>query len=228
MDRRLCLGDGTALSDIFDELQEEVRAERMRRLALRWGSALGVVALVAALGAGGWQGWRWYQSRQSEQAAELFLETSRAAEQPGADPAALGDRFAQIASAAPDGYRTLARLRAAALKAEAGDRAAALALWDAVAQDPKAGEVYRELASLMWVMHGLDSEDPGALASRVAPLSGATKPWRYSAQEMQGLVALRQGQKDEARKTLQALAADETAPQGLRDRAARLAAGLEG
>ena len=65
----------------------------------------------------------------------------------------------------------------AALKAEAGDRAAALALWDAVAQDPKAGEVYRELASLMWVMHGLDSEDPGALASRVAPLEYTGLVW---------------------------------------------------
>ena len=79
----------------------------------------------------------------------------------GARGAALGGSFAAIATDAPAGYRALARLRAAALKAEAGDRAAALALWDGIARDGAVEPLYRSLATLMWGLHSLDGGDPG-------------------------------------------------------------------
>ena len=216
------------MSDIFDELQEDYRTERARRLMLRWGGVLGAVALAALLGAAGWQGWRWWQAKQSEQTAALFLEVHRATEQPDADLAAMGDRFAALTADAPVGYRTLARLRAAALKAEAGDRDGALALWDAVAGDAQADQIYRDLGALMWSLHGLDTLDPDRLAARLASLAAEGNPWNASARELQALVAARRGDRDAARRTLQTLAADGRAPQGLRERAARLAAELEG
>ncbi|UFN47056.1 tetratricopeptide repeat protein [Roseomonas sp. OT10] len=216
------------MPDIFDEVQEELRAERARRLATRWGGLFGVVALAALLGVGGWQGWQWWQARQANQAAAIFLEVSRATEAENADLKAAGDRFAALADTAPHGYRVLARLRAAALRAETGDGVAALALWDAVASDGAADPLYRDLASLMWSLHGLDSQDPGLLASRLAPLAAEGNPWRASARELQALVAVRRGEREAAKRSLQALAADVTAPQGVRDRAARLAAGLDG
>jgi hypothetical protein len=49
-----------------------------------------------------------------------------------------------------------------------------------------------------------------------------------SAREIAGLIALRAGRRDEARQAFQALAADVTAPRGVRERAQRLAMGLEG
>ncbi|MFC0407838.1 tetratricopeptide repeat protein [Roseomonas elaeocarpi] len=216
------------MADIYDELQEEMRAERMRRLAKRWGGVFAVAALVVVAGVGGWQGLRWYRGNQAEQTAEMFLAVSQSAEQQGGELGPIGDRFAAMVPKAPEGYRILARLRAAALKAESGDRDAALRLWDEVAQDRDAPPLYRDLGSLMWVLHGLDTQDPALLSGRIAPLAAIDSPWRSSARELQGLVSIRQGQRDEARRTFQALAADITAPQGIRDRAARLAAGLEG
>ena len=220
--------NAAALPDIFDELQDDYRAERGRRLLLRWGGVLGAVALAALLGVGGWQGWRWWQGRQAEQTAALFLEVHRATEQPGADLAAMGERFATVAADAPTGYRTLARLRAAALKAEAGDRDGALTLWDAVAGDVQADALYRDLGALMWALHGLDTLDPARLADRLAPLTEPGNPWNASARELQALVAARRGQSDAARRTLQDLAADAGAPRSLRERASRLAAGVAG
>ena len=216
------------MPDIFDEVQEELRAERARRLATRWGGVFGAVAIAALLGVGGWQGWQWWQARQANQAATVFLEVSRATEAEGADMKAAGDRFVALADQAPAGYRTLARLRAAALRAEVGDRPGALALWDAVASDAGADPLYRDLASLMWSLHGLDSQDPALLSARLAPLVAESNPWRASARELQALVAVRRGETEEARRTLQALASDVTAPPGVRDRAARLAARLDG
>jgi len=214
------------LPDIFDELKEDERAERVRRLGLRYGGALAAAALVAVIGVAGWQGWRWYQSRESAAVADAFLVVHRETERQGADLAAAAARFDDIATKAPDGYRTLARLRAAALKSEAGDLPGALAEWDAVSGDRGADPLYRDLASLNWVLHGLDSQDPSALAARVAPLAGDASPWRASARELQALVALRQGNAAEARRLFQGLTADTAAPQALRDRAARVLAQL--
>jgi hypothetical protein len=212
------------LPDIFDEVKEELRAERARKLWVRYGGVFAGIALLAVVGVGGWQGWRWHEQRQAGQTALAFMEIHRAAEAPGADLKAAGDRFAAIAQDSPEGYRLLARLRAAALKAETGDRDAALAMWDQVAADGRTPQIYRDLASLMWALHGLETQDPAALESRLAPLTGG--PWAASARELQALVAVRRGQPAEAKKNLEALAADVTAPQGVRERAGRVAAGL--
>lgn len=218
--------EGQTLPDIFDEIEEDLRADRARRMAKRWGGlALGVV-LLALAGAGGVQAWRWQQARDAATVANTFLTLHRNAEAQGADLPAVANGFAALSRESPAGYRTLARLRAAALKAETGDRDAALALWDQVAQDNEADRLYRDLASLLYVGHALDSGDPAQLASRIAPLTESGNAWQAPARELSALVAIRRGDNAAARQQLQALAADTAATPGLRERAQRLAAGL--
>lgn len=214
------------MPDIFDEVEEDLRAERTRKLAQRWsGVAIGVV-LLALAATGGWQAWRWNEARQAGAAAETYLTLHRSTEREGADLATAGNGFAALSRESPAGYRTLARLRAAALKAETGDAAGAQALWNEVATDNEADPLYRDLATLLSVMNGLDAGDPAQLAARVAPLTAEGNPWRASAREAQALIALRRGANDEARRILEALAGDLAAPQGVRERAQRVVAGL--
>ncbi|MCQ4159724.1 tetratricopeptide repeat protein [Roseomonas sp. GC11] len=214
------------MPDIFDEVQEDLRAEKAQRLALRYGGLAFGAALLVLAGLGGWQGWRWYQQREALQAATAFLEQHRATEAQGADLKVAGAQFAAQAASGPEGYRILATLRAAALKAETGERDAALALWAGLAADAQAPQLYRDLASLMWVLHGIDTQAPAQLSARLEPLTRPGNAWRASARELQALLALRQGDKAAAKRELDALAQDVTAPRGLRDRAGRLAAGL--
>lgn len=214
------------MPDIFDEVEEDLRAERARKLAQRWGGlALGVV-LLALAGTGGWQAWRWNEARQATAAAQTYLTLHRAAEREGADLATAANGFAALAREAPEGYATLARLRAAALKAETGDLPAALALWEEVSRDSAADPLYRDLATLLGVMHALDTGDPQQLSARITPLTAEGNPWRASAREAQALLAVRRGANEEARRMLEALVSDQSAPQGIRERAQRLAAGL--
>jgi hypothetical protein len=214
--------------DIFDEVEEDLRAERARRLARRWGGVAVAAVLLIVAGTGGWQAWRFWQAREATAAAATYITLHRVAEREGADLAAAADGFAALARTAPAGYPALARLRAAALKAETGDAAGARALWEAVAGDANADRLYRDLATLLSVGHAVDEGDPAQLAARIAPLVTPDNPWQASAREVQGLIALRRGAADEARRTFEALAADPATPPGLRERAQRLAAGLRG
>ena len=212
------------MADIFDEVQEDLRAERMNRLLARYGGLfLGVMLLVVA-GVAGLQGWRWWEARTAAQVAERYLAVNKAAAEPGADGKVAAEGFAGIAAEAPPGYRTLARLRAAALKAEGGDRPGALALWEEVARDGATETIYRDLATLMWGLHSVADGDPAAIEARLAPL--AEGPWKASVQEVRALAAIRRGATGEARGLLTALAADAAAPPGTRDRAGKLLAGL--
>jgi hypothetical protein len=222
------------LADIFDEVENDLRAERARRTALRYGGLAAFAAVLVVGAAAGWQGWRWYQARQDQAAAAVFLTAMRDADSAGPTGgetparAAAAASFARLAEQGPEGYRTLARLRDAALKADAGDVAGAAALWDQVADDASADRLLRDLASLLWVDHQLESGNPAALRQRLAPLIAPTNPWHPMAQEAMALLDMREGQNDQARTTLQGLTQDSGAPQGVRTRANGLLARLGG
>jgi hypothetical protein len=214
---------GANVADIFDETQEDLRNERIRRLTIRYGS-LGIVVLLLVLaGVGVWQARRWYEARQAAAAAMPYLAAMRDADAlpPGPSPVRmhLADAFAKVAASSPEGYRTLARLREAALRSDAGDLKGALAVWDQVADDSSANRTLRDLASLLWAQHQIDHGDPAAITARLQPLEAGANPWRPLAQEAAALLALRQGDKASALHTLHTIVVDPTAPEGLRGRA---------
>ena len=214
------------MADIFDEVAEELRAERARQAWRRFGPLAAVALVMVVGGVAGWQGYAAWQNRQAAASATAFLEAQNVA--PGATPADQAARFATLAAQSPTGYRTLARLRAAALQAEAGERNLARATLDQVTGDNDADPLYRDLANLLWVLHGLDEVDPAMLAARITPLTAEGSAWRASARELAALVDLRRGRPAEAKRALDALANDATAPQGVRERALRLARSIEG
>ena len=159
--------------DIFDEVEEDLRAERAKRLWLRFGPAALALAVALVLGVGGYQVWRHRAAERAANAAAALLAAGTQA-----DKAQAAAAFSAAAADAPSGVAALARLRAAALKAETGDTAGALADWNAVAGDSGLARVYRDLASLNWVLHQIDRAEPDTLTPRLAPLMEPGAPWR--------------------------------------------------
>ena len=218
--------------DIFDEIDEELRADRAKAMLQRYAGVIIAVALLVVAATAGWQAWRWWQAKQDLIAAQNFLAAMTIADNPGADAAtrkqAITDFNAISASAPADGYRTLARLRAAALAVQTGDMPGALALWNDIATDSSADPLLRDLATLLWTQHQIDSGDPSLLAARLKPLAAPDNPWRPLAEEQLALLDLRQGRTEAAKTALTRLAGDATAPAGVRGRAADLLARLGG
>lgn len=206
---------GCKLVDIFDEVDEELRAEKAEQLLKRYSGVIVAAALLVLGVVGGWQGWQWWQVRQDAAAAVAFVSATSAAD-------ATASAFDALASGAPDGYRTLARLRSAALKADAGDLPGAAALWDQVAADGAADPLLRDLATLMWSQRQIDRGDPARLEARLKPLTDPGNAWRALAQEQLALLDLRQGRADQAKAAFTKLSQDVTAPAGVRSRAAAL------
>src|SRR5262249_16587080 len=136
---------GDSVTDIFQEVDEEVRREQFKKLWERYGGYLIAACIVVVLGAGGWRGYEWWQAKQAGQTGgavwqAIWLAGSRKNSEAGA-------AFARVSADGTPGYRVLARLRQAAELAGA-DRKAAVAAYDAIAADNRAGQVFQDLAAV--------------------------------------------------------------------------------
>lgn len=210
------------MADIFDEVSEDLRAERAQALLRRYGGLIVVLAVLLVVAVSGWQFLRYRSEAQAAAMGQAYMAAARDAgtsNAPDATKKTAAQAFASLAAQAPEGYRTLARLREAGLLATSGDLPAALALWDQVSADTAADPLLRGLADLQWVQHQVDTGEPAAVEGRLAPLLATGGAWRTMALECQAWLALRTGQDARARDILKGLRADATAPEGVRNRA---------
>jgi hypothetical protein len=219
--------------DIFDEVSDDLRAERAARLLRRYAGVLIIAAILVLIGVGAQQGWAWYQARQNVAAATAYIANNDKIQAQGAsialnDAVADSKSLTDFAATAPAGYRNIAKLRAAGLLANAGKTADAEALWDQVAGDSGADILLRNLANLLWAQHALGTAPDAQVAARLQPLTAPESPYHALAQETQGLLYLKQGNTTQAKALFSQISADPTAPEGARNRADGLLAKLNG
>ena len=90
--------------------------------------------------------------------------------------------------------------------------------------DTDVDPLFRGLATVLSVLHDLDTGDAGQLAARLAPLLQTSSPWRHSAKELTALLARKSGDIKRARELFRELTDDGSAPPGIRARAAEMSA----
>lgn len=213
------------MTDIFREVDEDLRNDNLVRLWKRYGSYVIGLAVVVVLGTGGYSFWqRQVESHRLERGRAFLAAADKVG--PGDNKAAMAE-FASIGNT-DDGYGMLARFRLAGLKARSGDQAGAVSIYDTLAADGSIGAPFRDLATILAVEHSLDSGDPAALTQRLQPLTADGNPWRYSALELSGLLARRAGDTKRAIELFSKLSDDQKAPQNTRARAAEVLAALRG
>lgn len=221
------------VDDIFNEVDEDLRAEharaRNRRLAL-----IGLALLVVVgLGTGGWEFFQYRQRSMAVAVAQGFFVAQKDADTapaaaagpdapPTPDQLRAIDEFAQVAAKGPAGFATLARLRMAALSWKAKDTAKALALWDQISKDQAADPDLRGLADLLWVQHRADDGDASILKTRLRDILAPKSPWHLLALETDALIDLRLNHMADAKRKLTTLSQDDAASQSLRARASGL------
>lgn len=212
------------MSDIFREVDEEVRKDKFQALWKQYGVYVYIVIGALVLGTAFNVWWRDYQqNRRLEdsaryQAAVALLDKQQTTE--------AINGLAALAEDAGTGYAVIARLREAAVKAGEGDIDGAVRAYDLLIQDDGVAQIYRDLARLLSTMHLVDTAAAEAVRERLGPLLQDASPWRFSAREIDAMLALRDGQRGRAREVLQALVDDAETPTGVRQRASELLAAL--
>lgn len=203
--------------NIFNEIDEELRSDRMRALWRRFapfviGGAVAVVALVAVN-----EGWSWYTNSQSAAASEQLYTALDAAE--AGDLAAAQAELDAVVANGSGGYPVLAEFRKAALLAEQGDDAAAVAAYDALANS-QSNQRLRELALLLAANILVDSGTVADVEARVATLATDGAQMRRVARELLGLAQYKAGDFAAAEANFEAVINDPLAQSAIRNRMA--------
>ena len=209
------------MSELFDEVDEEVRREQLKKLWDRYSIYIIAAALLIIAAVGGWRAYQYLEAKKAAEAGAAFdaaVELSEQNKHAEAEAA-----FNKLATSAPSGYRMLAKLRAAA-EVAARDPQAGARMYDDIAADRTVGAEQQELARIRAAGLLLDTSSYPSMLQR---LEVATKPdatFRHTARELLALSAWRANDTAAARQWLDMIANDAETPSATRSRAEALQA----
>ncbi len=206
----------TVLVDVFEQVEEELRSERYKRLAHTWlpiGAGVGAIALISALGWWGYQTWQTNEADKASVAYQRGIEAFAAGNMDQANTA-----FGEAADTASRGYKALALMQQAGIAVEQGKNDEAVRLFDEAA---KAGRdpIIADGASLKAAYLLLDKGSLEDMTKRLEPLTGEKRPYRALAQEALATVQLLNNKTVEAREIFVQLQLGQDVPQTVRQRA---------
>jgi hypothetical protein len=203
------------MSDIFREVDEDIRRDQLKKLWDRTAPYVIGAAVLIVVATAGYRGWEYWQERQAQSSGDRFVAAVQLS-----DDGRTAESIAALESLVADGtggYPILARFRIATEKAKAGDIEGAVAEFDTIAAGNAPAEM-RAMARLRAAILLVDTASLAELETRVGDLAATGTPWRHTAREVLGLAAWRSGDYEGARMHFDSLVADQEAPQDLRQR----------
>ena len=201
--------------DVFSEVDEQLRAERLRSFIQRAVPAFIAALVLTVLAVAGVQGWQMYQSSQSAKASHAY--------QAAVDTAATGDgekAFQQFGALAGHGgpYQALALMQQGGIRMDQNKAAEASALFDKAAAASKSPMI-SDIAALKSAYAVMDTAPLATLEAKLTPLTAAGRPYRVQAREALALARLAGGQAAKAKADLVAVANAVDTPDSARQRA---------
>ena len=187
------------MSDIFHEVDEEVRREQLKKLWDRYGNYVVAAAFLLVAAVAAWRGYMWWEGKKAAESGAAFEAASTLAETGKRSEAEAA--FAKIAADGTSGYRHLARMREAAELAQTEDLAAL-----------RAGALL------------IDAGSFAEARRRLEPLAANDRTFRHTAREFLVLAAWRAGDTTAAKRWFDMIMTDAQTPAATRSRVEKLMA----
>ncbi len=185
--------------DVFEQVEEELRSDRYKRLARTWLPVLGGVLLIALIAALAFWGWDSRETSRAEKASVAFdrgLQSLQANNPVGADAA-----FTQAAKDGNGAYRSMALMHRAGIAVDANRISDALRLFDEAAKASR-DPLLADAASLKAAYLAMDTETLAQVEARLEPLAEDDRPFAPFAAEALAMARLEAGQTAPARAAL--------------------------
>jgi hypothetical protein len=176
--------------DVFDEVEEQLRSDRYKSLALKSLPWVGALAAAAILGVGGWWGWNGYQESKADKASEAYQAALENAGKIG--PAKSFPAFEAVSKDSTATYKALALMQMAGIRLEEKKTAEAVAYFDQAAKLAP-NPVLADLAGLNSALALLDTAPYKDVEARLTPLMGEKSPYRVQAKEALAFAKLQAG-----------------------------------
>jgi hypothetical protein len=204
------------VTDVFEDVEEELRSERWRRWARLGLPILGGVLLLALIAALSWWGWQTWQTSKADKASEAYDRGMSFLRDNNADGAQAA--FVEAAREGNGAYKAMALMQQAGIAVSANRNADAVRLFEEAAEahrDPILADTARLRAA--WLV--MDTATLPQIQERLEPLTEEGRPYRAFAQHDLAMAQIRHGQAAAARATLVQLQLGQDVPDIIRQQA---------
>ena len=205
------------MTDIFHEVEEDVRRERYAQLWKKYGDYVIAAAAVVIVGVAAWQLWQRYQLNQRIEASNAYIMAVETQ-----DPSKAAAAFAKLAKTAPAGYAVISHMQEANALLAAGEHDKATALYRTLMTqgDP----LFASVARLRLGWAEADTMSKQDMQTLMAPLTDPNDAFHFMADELLAYVDFRLGNAKASQSAYERLAKDPGTPEGIKARAAGMAA----
>jgi hypothetical protein len=191
--------------DFFNEVEEELRADRWRALIKKYTPAAAAIVAVIVVGVGGFWGYTSWRGYAAGKASEAFEQGIKAAE--GKDYASAERLFTTASKSGSSGYKALSLMELASFALDRNQTDKAIELMDAAAKasgDPILQDNARLKAAYL-VMDKVPFNF-AEVQKRLEPLMKDGRPYRIYALEALAMAKLQAGQSKAAAADFAAIA----------------------
>ena len=197
------------------EVDEDIKEEERIKLWKKVFPYVVSVSLGIIIFTSGYVFWNNYTESLNQQLGDDFTAAVQLANEEDLDASILAlDRIVDEGS---DGYVTLAKMKKASLLIQRGELELGLNIYLDLERNA-VDQSFRDIASILYVLNSMDTEDPQALLKKINKLE-SSQIWRSSALEMKAFLKLKQNKVEEARKIFEGILNLPSTPSSLATRA---------
>ncbi len=207
------------MSDIFDETEENLRADKWVAIVKSALPIVGVAlggALVLALGVWGFQSWQTGIATKASETYQEALETAGKGDMAGAKA-----KLQTVSKTGNSAYKSMALMALGGLAMNENNSAEAIKDFDQAAGVAPSADL-KDMAVLKSVMLQIDTAKYDDVKARLAPLAKDGRPYAPLAKETLAVAKLQSGDVKGARSDLNVLTLTLGTPDGVKDRASLL------
>ena len=201
------------MSDILDELNDDLRQEKLEKFWKENGRTLIAAVLFVIITTGVTSYWMKHQNQENIEQTAMLLEAKEAGNV---------ENLLSYAGSANKKHAVLAKFVAAEMLDEQGKEEDALSLFNEISKTKGLSPVYKDLAKLSSITRRMETEDSKALIDELDVLTRKKGALRFSAWEMQALLSAKEGKFKEAVSYLEQILNESAIPQGIKSRALSL------
>jgi hypothetical protein len=204
------------VADVFDEVEEQLRSERYKTIALKSLPWVGALALIAILVTGGFWGWQTYQDKAAAKASEQYAQALKSFDEGKTEQAVAA--WTEVAKSPAKAYKSMALMQLGGVKLTDNKTADAVKFFDDAAKAAP-DDVIGDVARLKSAFALLDTAPYKDLETRLTPMTEEGRPYRAAAREALAFAKIMAGDLKGARDEFKVLTLLPDSSQGLRGRA---------
>ena len=205
------------------EVDEDIKEEERIKLWKKVFPYVVSVSLGIIIFTSGYVFWNNYTESLNQQLGDDFTAAVQLANEEDLDASILA--LNRIVDEGSDGYVTLAKMKKASLLIQRGELELGLNIYLDLERNA-VDQSFRDIASILYVLNSMDTEDPQALLKKINKLE-SSQIWRSSALEMKAFLKLKQNKVEEARKIFEGILNLPSTPSSLATRAKNMVDYLE-